>query len=126
MEEKRRANGSIIWRHYKNERKIIHREDGPARLWYYSNGNFKQRQWIIRGKLHREDGPALINQDKNGEIYHQRYYINGKLHREDGPAVLSKDRKGEYYLRGKRSTKREWAEHLFYKDFESTMSSDDE
>jgi hypothetical protein len=85
---------------YKNEKGLLHREDGPAIE--KSDGH---KEWYLNGKQHRIDGPAVIfaNGDKywyqNGEshrldgpaqeyIYgHKEWYINGKRHRLDGPAI---------------------------------------
>jgi hypothetical protein len=47
---------------YRNEKGVLHREDGPAIE--YNNGT---KYFYINGLLHREDGPAVI--DANGEQY---------------------------------------------------------
>ena len=39
-------------------------------------------------ELHREDGPAKIEYRSNGHINAEEYYKDGVRHREDGPAKL--------------------------------------
>jgi antitoxin component YwqK of YwqJK toxin-antitoxin module len=53
-----------------------HREDGPATIRYYKNGNIEFKAYHINGKLHREDGPALISYYENGNIESEQYYLN--------------------------------------------------
>jgi len=56
-----------------------HREDGPAKIWYYKKyGKIECLQYYINGKLHREDGPARIWCDRYGKITKEDYWINGK------------------------------------------------
>jgi len=40
------------------------------------------------GKLHREDGPAWIYYDSDGLILRENFFINGEPHREDGPSDI--------------------------------------
>jgi antitoxin component YwqK of YwqJK toxin-antitoxin module len=54
-----------------------HREDGPAFLHYYKNGNICTESYYINGKLHRKDGPAWIKYDGNRRIEFEDYYLNG-------------------------------------------------
>lgn len=85
--------------------KILHREDGPARV--YKNG---QEEWYINGKRHREGGPAFVNET------FEEWFCEGKRHREDGPAFISKDSDGNelkigWYLRGEEfKSFNEWLE----------------
>jgi antitoxin component YwqK of YwqJK toxin-antitoxin module len=71
-----------------------HREDGPAKINYYENGNIKREGYYLNGKRYREDGPSIMEYYENGNIKEKGYHINDKLHREDGPARI------EYYLNG--------------------------
>ena len=84
-----------IWR---NEKGQIHREDGPAIIYF---GGFKE--WWVNGKRHREDGPAVIY--PNGTQY---WYINGQLHREDGPAITNSSGGQYWYINGKELTEQEF------------------
>ena len=54
--------------YYKDkERKILHREDGPAVE--YAND---EARWYINGKRHRMDGPAVVWSGGRN-----KWYING-------------------------------------------------
>jgi len=55
-----------------------HRENGPAMIWYYENGNIEIEEYYINDEYHREDGPAYIRYYKNGNISNERYCINDK------------------------------------------------
>ena len=76
---------------YRNDKGILHREDGPAVEW--SDGS---KEWYIKGELHREEGPARewINSTKE-------WCINGQYHREDGPAREFADGTKQWFLNGK-------------------------
>lgn len=93
----------------------FHRENGPAHINMYGNGEY-EKSWYINGQLHRTDGPARIaNTSLHGgflEIWYYRdschriggpaylshgmeyggyrelWYIHGVLHRDDGPAFF--------------------------------------
>jgi antitoxin component YwqK of YwqJK toxin-antitoxin module len=108
MIRKVNADGNIF---YYNEDGLLHREDGPARI-YRSGSEF----WYKNGVAHREDGPSSIYSSgseewklndmldrKDGPAWihgHDiRWYRNGKIHREDGPAWLLGDKK-YWYLNG--------------------------
>lgn len=56
----------------------LHRENGPARIKYYGNGNILEENYFIKGELHRIDGPAQIKYHSDGTITKKCYYINGK------------------------------------------------
>jgi hypothetical protein len=56
----------------------LHREDGPARICYYKNGNIKDESYFLNGNYHRENGPARICYYKNGNIKFKHYYLNDK------------------------------------------------
>lgn len=106
------ANGGEEW---KDERGRFNREDGPARIVRYSNGNIKEEAWYRDGKMnrdgdqpaaiqyyesgakkfdfwvkdskkHRVDKPAAIQYYQSGKVQTIAYYIEDKLHREGGPA----------------------------------------
>lgn len=54
-----------------------HREDGPARISYYANGNIKRELYYINDIKQRLDGPACIEYADNGNIEFTEYWING-------------------------------------------------
>jgi hypothetical protein len=77
------------------------------------DGIFLYKMFYMDGLLHREDGPANIFYNYDGSIYSYEYHNNGKLHRKDGPACSYADTDGniyreEYYIDGKELTKSEW------------------
>ena len=55
----------------------LHKEDGPAYIYYHKNGSIWSKHYCINGGLHREDGPALIRYYKDGSIWDEYYYLNG-------------------------------------------------
>ena len=88
---------------WRNERGLLHREDGPAVECV--NGS---KEWYINGKRHREDGPAVVWADGGKD-----WCINGRLHREDGPAIEHADGTKEWYLFGEGyRTKQEYNQAL--------------
>ena len=69
-----------------------HREDGPAEIEYYKNGQKEYEAWYLNNKQHRKDGPAIIGYyNENGLKEYEAWYLNDKYHREDGPAFISYD-----------------------------------
>ena len=94
-------------RYYKDSTKQeLHREDGPAKIEYWRNGNKKLEVYYIDGKQYREDGPARIFYYGSGNIDSEEYYKEGVLHREDGPAYTQYYKNGnkkydKYYIEGK-------------------------
>lgn len=99
-----RSNGIVL--HHLNK----HREEGPAEIWYYSDGE-KSEEWYKKGKRHRDDGPAIIFYYNNGLIKTEEWYTNNKKHREEGPAEIRYYKNGlisaqnilseEWYTKGK-------------------------
>tara|TARA_B100000745_G_scaffold97368_2_gene61864 strand:- start:6325 stop:6927 length:603 start_codon:yes stop_codon:yes gene_type:complete len=78
-----------------------HREDGPAVVTYYPNGQIKHEGYYRHSILHREDGPASTSFSPDGYVTAKKYFHHGTLHREEGPAV---------YLY------RDWNEERYYRD----------
>lgn len=47
----------------------MHREDGPAWIWYYTNGVLKRERWYQNGQLYRStEGPVSADYDTNGKM----------------------------------------------------------
>jgi len=82
--------------------KNITRDDGPARIIYYSNGNLKQEMWYTDDVLNRDvkEGPAIIEYYRNGKISGYQYIRKGRSHRpvEEGPADESHIGMDNHYL----------------------------
>lgn len=72
----------------------LHREDGPASIDYYENGNKMYEGYYLNGLRSREEGPAFIKYRENGEMEYQVYYLNGKQHNATGPAYMEYDDNG--------------------------------
>ena len=86
---------------------------------YYDNGNIKNIEYLLNGKLHRKDGPAYQRWYENGQKFIESYYIKNKLHKEDGPASQSWFENGqklseEYYINGKLHRKDGYAYQEWY------------
>ena len=56
----------------------LHREDGPARIWYYEDGRVAYKEWRLNGVLHREDGPVCIRYYEDGSVWYDEWYVDGK------------------------------------------------
>jgi antitoxin component YwqK of YwqJK toxin-antitoxin module len=67
---------------------IRHRIDGPAFLDYHDDGSLREESWCRGDEFHREDGPSRVVYLKNGSKTYEAYHKNGKRHREDGPAEI--------------------------------------
>ena len=57
----------------------VHRNDGPAIIWYFFDGAIESKQYWYNGKIHRKDGPSVIMYDVNSFNILQNYYYNGKI-----------------------------------------------
>jgi hypothetical protein len=60
-----------------------HREDGPAYIQYFQDGNIDYLSYEKNGKRHRLDGPAEVLNDRNGNTHEERYYIHGKSYTKE-------------------------------------------
>lgn len=82
-------NGKLESVCYYNESSLFHREDGPAVIEYFMNGDIAYELFYFNGNFHREDGPAVIRYKRKGELDHKSFYIHGKRHNENGPAIIT-------------------------------------
>lgn len=121
--------------------RVFHREDGPAvisdyiegedriELWYrYGllhriggpafNDFDGEKRWYVNGVLHREDGPAI-----EVPFIHYSWWVNGKCHRLDGPAVIFGD-KQQWWINGVRYQKEEFFELLTYEQKQKILFSE--
>ena len=69
-------NSKISRVYFYKENRIFHREDGPAIIWYYKNGEIEIKCYYLNGRRYRSDGPTIISYDKNGKIKEERYFLN--------------------------------------------------
>ena len=86
----------------ENGENVLHREDGPAYIYFWPNNQPKLEVWYINGLRHREIEPAVIEYYENGTIKEKQWYVNEEQHRIDGPAWITYTENGdvstEYYL----------------------------
>ena len=54
-----------------------HRLDGPARQYWFENGQLEWEVWCVNGKYHRLDGPAYQAWLENGQLIWRLWYISG-------------------------------------------------
>lgn len=90
-------HGNIVKKIYYNDDMDIHRDNGPAIVWYFRDGKIDTEIYMKNGKKHREDGPAQIEYDEEGIIIYESWYREGKQHREGGPAVIIYDSNGKVH-----------------------------
>ena len=76
---------------YRNQQGLLHRTDGPARVW--PDGS---QEWYCNGQRHRTDGPAGIDADGT-----QSWWFEDKPHRTDGPAVFWPSGVVEWWFNGR-------------------------
>lgn len=55
------ANGNLEYIKYFNANGELHREGGPAQIFYCDDGNLKMELYFSNGKWHRGYAPAYIN-----------------------------------------------------------------
>jgi antitoxin component YwqK of YwqJK toxin-antitoxin module len=69
---------------------FLHREDGPAEIYYYEDGRSVYAEiWSrIDFYTHRLDGPAVTRYYKDGTKRLEAWYIKGRCHKVDGPAKI--------------------------------------
>jgi hypothetical protein len=83
--EEWRNNDGLLRKEWKDEDGQLHREDGPSRIYYYSDGSIEWEQFNIAGKLHRKSGPAQIRYSRDGSIELEAFHIAGEyLGRDKG------------------------------------------
>lgn len=91
---KRDDQGNIKSREWVMWGGVHNREDGPARIMYYSDGKVKSEEWMKLGKLHRTEGPAETDYYPDGSIEQETWWINQEQHRVDGPSRIGYDPSG--------------------------------
>lgn len=91
---------------YFNADEKTHRDNKPAIITYYENGNLQSEAWVRYDNYYRDDNlPAFIRYDDNGNISLSIWYKDGQVHCEDGPGRIIYNPDGtinnvEWRLRG--------------------------
>jgi hypothetical protein len=85
------------YKKWLNENKDYHREDGPAYIRIWPNGNTCREEFYIRGLPHRTDGPAVTGYHLYGSIASESFFNYGEFHREDGPSNIRYDPDGSIF-----------------------------
>jgi len=67
----------VYWQEYWINNKL-HREDGPAVIVYYEDGQIKRIEYWVNNQLHKLDGPAFIWYKENGTVEEESYFVDGK------------------------------------------------
>jgi len=70
----RKPDGPIISQYWYLDSKL-HRLNGPAMAYYYSNGSIEAEVWLLYGKVHRLDGPAIVHYYEDGSIELEQWYL---------------------------------------------------
>lgn len=52
----------------------LHRENGPARVYYFWDESERFEEYFKHGKLHRDGGPAIVNFNSEGIVTKEEYY----------------------------------------------------
>ena len=68
--------------------RILHRNDGPAKIEYNNDGNISKEEYWINNEIYRENGPSVIYYFKDGSIFNEIYFKNNEIHRENKPARI--------------------------------------
>lgn len=88
----------------QSEKHIHYINDGKARNEYYYLPDNKT--------LHREDGPAVVYFDRYGSVQKEMWWHNNKLHRVGGPAVYGPYMLDMYFINGIQYQKEQYEEYF--------------
>lgn len=98
-----------LW--YKNDSKLLHREDGPAVIEVNKNGVILSQKWFKNGVEYNIPSPASkVTFHPNGEKSTERWFVNEKRHRLDGPAVI------KYFSNGIKASEVWYKDDMIYRD----------
>lgn len=89
-------NGNKRLEIFRNNEKLIHRDNAPAKIFYAKNSKIFAEIYYTEGQIHRSgDKPAEIYYTPDSKISSETYYTDGKISREgDKPAVIAYDTDG--------------------------------
>jgi antitoxin component YwqK of YwqJK toxin-antitoxin module len=68
----------IAVKYFDNDGKL-HRENGPAFIYFYKSGELLQEKYYFHGIRHRKDDYQSISYYPNGNIWKLEYYENDTL-----------------------------------------------
>ena len=68
-----------LYKEWRNENRLLHREVGPAKITYYRDGPIEYEEFCIDGEYHRESGPAYIHYNYDGSVDHEAFYVSGNF-----------------------------------------------
>ena len=54
----------------------LHRENGPACIWYYDNGAISREDWFYEGKRHNSNGFSIVAYFQDGQPIFGKTYLN--------------------------------------------------
>ena len=72
----------------------LHRDDGPAIIYYDTKGITEREYYYVNNKLHRDNGPSQIEYYETGNIKLEAWFIDGVTHRDNKPAFIKYDESG--------------------------------
>jgi hypothetical protein len=72
--------GDKISERFYDAEGLQHRDNGAAWIHYWPNNIKSLEVWYRHGKIHREDGPAQIYYDRNQNIEGVRYWFNNEVY----------------------------------------------
>lgn len=78
----------FLRKEWRNELGQFHREDGPAEIICYDDGETLLKAFWLNGFRHRDFGPAQIRYYLDGSIEREAFYVSGISHRESGPTEI--------------------------------------
>jgi hypothetical protein len=95
----------------------MHRDNGPALVFYNSDGQIFVKKWLINDQFYSINGPSAVWYHPNGQKYIERWYFDDDVHRLDGPAEIQYDFNGiltfeDYYLHGVQYSKEKYEAEL--------------
>lgn len=92
-------NSTVQYKYWFWYDTLFNVKGGPSEIQYYENGRLQEVAYTnCRGQKHKKDGPANIFFDTNGTLRKEVWYINDEIHRTQGPAEIEYFPNGEIYL----------------------------
>jgi hypothetical protein len=93
------GRGLILREYHFDSRRLLHRdpEEGPAFIERYLDGSLSYVKYVWHGLLHRDGGPARLSYGTDGFIVNEEWCRFNLVHRDprDGPAIQTWLREGE-------------------------------
>lgn len=77
MYEKVYGNDKYVIKEWFDENKKLHRDDGPAEIWFHENKKHKE-VWYQHGEEQRTDGPSMIEYYENETIKFKQFCYKEK------------------------------------------------